>query len=94
QAGATLYRQGVFGVQETTGAQFWALSNPAATPGYAAQMGMPGGAVQADWIMGGTLENGAAAITRGAPGIGVNIGGRLEVVVQPGGVGGLWFHMP
>ena len=94
QAGATIFREGVFGVQETTGAQFWSPGNPAATPGYAAQMGMPGSAAQADWIMGGTLQNGATAITRGAPGIGVNIGGGMEVVVQPGGVGGLWFHMP
>jgi RHS repeat-associated protein len=95
RSGATLFRQGTFGVQETSGAQFWSLSNPAATPGYAAQVGMPGGtAVQADWIMGGTLQKGGAAISRAAPGIGANTGGAVEVVVPPGGVSGLWFVMP
>jgi hypothetical protein len=95
RAGATLFRQGAFGVQETTGGQFWSLSNPAATPGFAGRLGLPGGAApQVDWIMGGTLRSGASAITRGAPGIGVNIGGAMEIVTEPGGVGGLWFVMP
>jgi filamentous hemagglutinin len=89
-----MFRQGAFGVQETTGAQFWSLSNPAATPGFAGQLGMPGGAAPVDWIMGGTLRTGAPAVTRAAPGLGANGGGALEVVVQPGSVGGLWFHMP
>jgi len=58
-------------------------------------MGMPGGAAPpVDWIMGGTLRTGAAAVSRSAPGLGVNAGGSIEIVVQPGGVSGLWFHMP
>jgi RHS repeat-associated protein len=95
RGGATLYRQGAFGVQETTSAQFWSRSNPASTPGYAAGVGMPGGAApKVDWIMGGTLRTSAPAITRGAPGIGTNAGGKIEVVVSPGGVCRTWFCMP
>jgi hypothetical protein len=92
--GAGRAGQGSFGVQETGGAQFWPLTGPAATPSFAAQLGMPGGAQQVDWIMGGTLRAGAAAVTRAAPGLRTNAGGALEVVVQPGGVSSFWFHMP
>ena len=95
RSGATLYRQGAFDMQETSRAQFWSLSNPASTPGYAGGMGMPGGASpKVDWIMGGTLHDGTDAVSRSAPAIGVNLGGKFEIVVQPGSVGGLWFHMP
>ncbi len=94
QSGATVYRQGQFGVQNTADAQFWSLSNPATTPGYAGRMGMPGGAATPDWIMGGQVPPGASVITRGAPGIGGNVGGSLEAVVPPGGVQINWFHMP
>ena len=94
QNGATVYRQGQFGVQNTADAQFWSLSNPATTPGYAGRLGMPGGAATPDWMMGGQVPSGASVITRGAPGIGVNAGGSLEAVVPPGGVQINWFHMP
>ena len=42
QNGSTVYRAGELGVQNTGSAQFWSLQNPATTPGYAGQMGMPG----------------------------------------------------
>jgi len=96
QSGATVYRQGQFGVQNTTDAQFWSLNNPATTPGYAGKMGMPAGSTTTDWIMGGTVRPGAPVITRPAPAGpgGVNLGGNIEAVVNPGDVQGTWFYMP
>ena len=94
QSGATVYRQGSFGVQNTTDAQFWSMQNPTVTQGFANKMGMPGGAAKPDWIMGGTVRPGSPVITRPAPGIGSNLGGDIEAVVQPGGVQNRWFHMP
>ncbi|MFH0344213.1 MAG: hypothetical protein ACHBNF_19305 [Chromatiales bacterium] len=94
QAGATVYRQGSFGVQNTTDAQFWSMRNPAMTAGFANKMGMPGSAAKPDWIMGGRVPPGSPAITRSAPGIGSNSGGDIEAVVPPAGVQNLWFHMP
>ena len=71
-AGATLYRAGWTGVQNTVGAQFWSLSNPALTENIAEINGMPGIVGSRDsvrFIMGGRLLPGAAAITRIAPGV-------------------------
>lgn len=96
QSGATVFRQGRFGVQNTADAQFWSLNNPATTPGYAGRMGMPGGPAAPDWMMGGSVRPGAPVITRPAPPGpgGVNLGGDIEAVVNPGGVRIDWFHMP
>ncbi len=97
ETGGTVYRQGVTGTQQTADGQFWAGQNPASTPGYANSYGTPGTQVAQDeylWIMGGTVEPGTPFVTRGAPGIGTNLGGAPEVVVNPGGVRNLWFHMP
>lgn len=94
QSGATVYRQGSFGVRNTADAQFWSLQNPATTRGFANQMGMPSSAAKPDWIMGGTVSPGSPVITRPAPGIGANAGGSIEAVVPSGGVRNLWFHMP
>jgi hypothetical protein len=95
RAGRTIYRQGTFEVQETTGAQYWSLLNPASTREYANKMGMPGNPKSAvDWIMGGTLRPSTPAVTRPAPGIGVNSGGTMETVVRPNGIQIDWFHMP
>jgi hypothetical protein len=93
EAGATVYRQGAFGVQETGSGQFWAGKNPLASSGYASSYGTPGSAAP-DWVMGGTVRPGAPFVTRPAPGIGPNLGGAPEVVVNPGDVFDLWFHMP
>jgi len=90
QSGATLYRQGTFGIQETTGAQFWSLDNPATTSGYAANMGMLDPAAEADWYMGARLVPGASVITRVAAG-----GTAIEAVTPAeGAVDLLWFVMP
>ncbi|MDP3848895.1 MAG: RHS repeat-associated core domain-containing protein [Luteolibacter sp.] len=94
QSGATVYRQGTFGVQNTADAQFWSLQNPAGAQGFANKMGMPGGSGSPDWIMGGTVSRGSPVITRPAPGIGTNVGGAMEAVVPKNGVSNLWFHMP
>ncbi len=40
------------------------------------------------------LQGRGDTLTRPAPGIGTNLGGSMEVVVQPGGVQIEWFHMP
>lgn len=97
ETGGTVYRQGVTGTQQTADGQFWAGQNPASTPGYANSYGTPGTQVaqgEYPWIMGGTVEPGTPFVTRGAPGLGTNLGGAPEVVVNPGGVRNLWFHMP
>jgi len=94
KAGATVYRQGVFGKQNTTGAQFWSLKNPATTPSFPLRLGMPGGDAKPDWIMGGTVAPESPVITRPAPGIAPNPGGDIEAVTPPDGVKDLWFHMP
>jgi hypothetical protein len=91
--GATVYRQGSLGVQQTGEGQFWAGENPLTTPNYAAGYGMPGSA-SPDWVMGGEVNPGEPFVTREAPGLGGNEGGNPEVVTRPGGVGNLWFHMP
>lgn len=93
QSGATVYRQGSFGVQNTADAQFCSLQNPAGAQGFANKMGMPGGSGSPDWIMGGTVSRGSPVITRPAPGIGTNVGGAMEAVVPKNGVSNLWFHM-
>jgi len=94
QSGATVYRQGSFGVQNTADAQFWSLQNPAGAQGFANKMGMPGGSGSPDWIMGGTISRGSPVITRPAPSTGTNVGGAMEAVVPKNGVSNLWFHMP
>ena len=65
QNGATLYREGVTGVQETVGAQFWSFKNPLTTADYADVMGMPAATSSEgfSFVMAGRLLPGAAAIT-------------------------------
>lgn len=91
--GATVYRQGMLGVQQTAEGQFWAPENPLTTPSFANGYGTPGNAAP-EWVMGGQLGPSESFVTRPAPGLGNNTGGRLEVVTRPGGVRNLWFHMP
>jgi len=47
-----------------------------------------------DFLETGTLSPGARFITRGAPGVGANGGGAMEVVTSPGGVTLNSFGMP
>jgi hypothetical protein len=92
QNGATLYRMGQTGVSMTGESQYWSLQNPLLDPNYANSMGMPG--VTSDFIMTGTLNPGASVIANEAPGLGANTGNGIHIVTEPGGVGGLTFHMP
>jgi hypothetical protein len=69
--------------------QYWSLQNPALSADYASQMGMPG--VATNFVMSGTLNQGAAVVTNEAAGLGANAGGGIQVVTSPGGVGGLSF---
>lgn len=95
QNGSPLYRAGTFGRQNAMEGQFWSLQNPSTTVGYADQMGMPGPAGQSfDWVIRGQLLPGQPVITRPAPGLGVNSGGAMEAVVNPGAVRVEWFTMP
>ena len=95
QNGATLYRAGTFGVQNTVGGQFWSFENPLVNPEYVSQMGMPGSNTPVfDWVMTGKLVSGANVITRPAPGLGINAGGQVEAVVSPGSINIQDFHMP
>jgi RHS repeat-associated protein len=91
QGGATLYRMGELGRSMAGESQYWSLSNPL-SPGYASQMGMP--TVAPNFVMGGTLARGASVVTNSAAALGPNVGGAVQAVTSPGGVTGLWFHMP
>jgi hypothetical protein len=91
QNGATLYRTGELGQSMAGESQYWSLQNPL-SPGYANGMGMPN--VQPNFIMTGTLNQGAEVITNEAAGLGTNAGNQIQIVTQPGGVGNLGFHMP
>jgi hypothetical protein len=100
QNGATLYRAGITGVQETTGAQFWSVTNPLITPSYGEVMGMPAASGAAEgypFVMAGQLVPGAEAITRFAPAVeGGGMGGAIEVVTGAAttAVRILWFMIP
>jgi RHS repeat-associated protein len=92
QNGATLYRTGTLGSNMAGESQYWSLENPLTSPGYAGQMGVPGGTP--NFVLQGTLNPGASVITNVAPGLGVNAGGGIQIVTSPGGVGNLIFTMP
>jgi RHS repeat-associated protein len=94
QSGAPVYRAGRLGTQHGAEGQFWSFQNPASTPGYTGQMGMPGGGAGEPFIIGGCVNPVSPVITRPAPGIGANAGGAMEAVTPSGGVTLGWFHMP
>ena len=94
ESGATLWRMGTTGRSAAGEAQFWALEHPL-TPGFAARHGVPArNVLNADFIESAVLRPGSPFITRGAPGVGSNLGGAIEVVVPEGGIwlrGFSWF---
>jgi hypothetical protein len=96
RSGATVFRTGTLGTQETTEAQFWSFQNPSGTANYQARMGMPASETGDPdiFVMGGSVRSDSDVITRPAPGIGANGGGDMEAVVPPGGVDHIWFTMP
>ena len=87
KGGGTVYRQGEFGKQFTSDAQFWSGKNPLTTVNYAEDFGLPPS--QIDWVMGGTIEAGTNFVTRPAPGAGGRGGGAIEIVTEPNAVGDL-----
>jgi RHS repeat-associated protein len=92
QNGATLYRTGTLGSNMTGESQYWSLENPLTSPGYASQMGVPGGTP--NFVLSGTLNPEASVITNEAAALGSNAGGGIQIVTSPGGVGNLTFTMP
>ena len=92
QNGANLYRTGTTGSNMAAESQYWSLENPLTNPGYASQMGVPGGTP--NFVLQGTLTPGASVITNEAAALGTNAGGGIQVVTSPGGVGNLIFTMP
>lgn len=86
ESGATLWRIGTMGRSAAGEAQFWALEHPL-TSGFAARHGIPArNILNADFIEAAILKPGTPFVTRGAPGVGTNLGGAIEVVVPEGGV--------
>jgi RHS repeat-associated protein len=88
QAGATLWRVGTMGKSFGADGQFWSLEWPL-NPGYPGRYGMPPeNVLKANFIESATLKEGASFVTRQAPPSldGVNPGGGIEAVVDPGGV--------
>ncbi len=79
-----MYRTGTLGKSAGPEGQFRSLEHPS-TPGYASRYGLPADKVaNADFIESAVLRPGAPYITRAAPGIGENVGGGIEAVINPG----------
>jgi hypothetical protein len=93
--GAKLYRLGVVDKQQIQEGQFWSLKNPLAVKDYANKMGLPksNSARNDAFVTQATIKPGVPVVTRRAPGIGLNGGGEIEVVVNPGDVNIEWFHL-
>ena len=88
--GGTVYRGGELGRSQTGNAQFWGLENPM-NAGYADKYGVDFNRL--DYIMMGTLPAGSNFITRPAPGLGGNLGGGIEIIVDPGTININSFYM-
>jgi hypothetical protein len=54
------------------------------SPGYEAKYGIPPANLPFDWVAEGQLRPGVPFITREAPGVDTNLGGGIEVVINPG----------
>jgi filamentous hemagglutinin len=91
--GAWIYRGGKLGKSAGPEGQFWSLENPL-TPGYSERYGLPAENTQFDFIEVAVLNPNSNYITREAPGIGINGGGGIEVVVNSGEPKLKYFHMP
>jgi hypothetical protein len=92
QSGATMYRTGTMGSNMAGESQYWSLQNPLTSPGYASQMGVPGGVP--NFVLSGTLNPSGSVITNEAAALGSNAGGGIQIVTSPGGVGNLIYTMP
>jgi len=83
ERGATLYRSGKTLDSGAAEAQYWSLEHPN-TPGYAFKYGLP--TEGHNFLEMATLKPGAQFVTREAPGVGSNMGGGIEVIVEKSGV--------
>lgn len=94
QSGAPLYRVGKFGRSNTGDAQFGSLEDPRKMDPekFASAFGIPKANANFEFLMIGRLKPGQMAITRSAPGVGGNVGGSMEVVVNPNAVALEVFH--
>lgn len=63
-------------------------------PGYADKYGIPIENIKFDFVEVAVLKPGSTFITREAPGIGLNGGGGIEVIVNPNVPKLEYFHMP
>ena len=63
-------------------------------PGYAEKYGIPIENAKFDFVEVAVIKSGSNFITREAPGVGVNGGGGIEVVVNAGEPKLQYFHMP
>jgi RHS repeat-associated protein len=93
QNGATVYKGGVLGNSVTGGSQFLSLENPL-SPGFAARYGIPPQNANFNFVLTGTVQDGAPVITRPAPSIPPNPGGGIEAVTTPGSFQINSFFMP
>jgi len=89
--GGKVFRAGEFDRSGASEGQFWAPESPF-NPGYAGRYGVDFSKV--DFVIGGSVKEGAPFVTRAAPGLGANQGGAIEVVTNPYSVMLDFFHMP
>jgi hypothetical protein len=82
--GASLFKGGSIGHSlPPEESQFFSLEDPGSS-GYGAKYGIPLANLPFDWVAEGQLRPGAPFITREAPGVDTNLGGGIEVVINPG----------
>ena len=91
EAGSPIYRGGLFGTNAAAEGQYWAPELPT-SPTYSSRYGIAS-FTEPNFVLGGTLRPGATFVTRPAPGLGVQPGGALEIVSDPGAVIIDFFHM-
>ncbi|HEU0296345.1 MAG TPA: RHS repeat-associated core domain-containing protein [Anaerolineales bacterium] len=85
--GANLYKFGTLENSNLYNSQYWSLDNPVLNPSYINDYGIPAGNTQGTQFLAvGKIVDGANFITRTAPGVGSNLGGAIEVVVEEFGV--------
>ena len=91
--GASLFKGGKLGSSNTIESQFWSAENPLGTS-FAKRYGVPEKNLPFNFVMEGSLKEGGNIITRKAPGVGSNLGGAIEAVVEKGSVKVNKFTMP
>lgn len=83
--GAPMYRGVKNGVSNRAEAQFWSLEHPKSS-GYADRYGIPPKNMDFDGVDAATVKNGEDFVTRPSPAVESNVGGGIEIVVNPGDI--------